>query len=68
MDISTDWRNLRLRPTTRQFIERLTDVKFIPSVKYIILFGSEARGVANVKSDVDLSVVSEQPLALAEMA
>ena len=57
-----NWRDLPLRPSTRYFLEHLSNLEFDHPIKYVLLFGSEAKGIANALSDVDISVVSDKPL------
>ncbi|MCL1884892.1 MAG: nucleotidyltransferase domain-containing protein [Defluviitaleaceae bacterium] len=35
-------------------------------MRYIVLFGSEARGESNLTSDVDIALVSDEPLTISE--
>lgn len=56
------WEDLRLRKRTREFLQFVSSHHFPIYIKYIVLFGSEARGMANVKSDIDIAVISDRPL------
>ena len=64
-DISS-WRNLKLRPKTRELLEIVATTAHQPFVKAIMLFGSEARGEARLTSDVDLALISTEPLTMKE--
>jgi predicted nucleotidyltransferase len=58
-----NWRNLKLRKSTRKFLEAIESVTHEDYVEAIILFGSEARGEARALSDVDFAVISPRPLS-----
>ena len=62
----TDWRTVRLRPVTRETLERVAAAPLNAKIRYVVLFGSEARGEATLSSDVDLALVSDEPLTRAE--
>ena len=57
-----DWRNIRLKSKTRVFLEALSQIEYEDFVQAVILFGSEARGEATIKSDVDIAIISTRPL------
>ena len=61
-----DWRGLRLRKRTKDFLTYMSERPYNPKIEYIVLFGSEARGEAVLTSDVDIAVVSAAPLSRAE--
>jgi len=65
-NLSSNWKSLRLRKSTRDYLERLSTRNFINKVRYIILFGSEARGSAQLTSDIDIAVISDEPLTREE--
>jgi len=56
------WESVRLRDSTRKFLTQLSRGVFDERIRYIVLFGSEARGEANLFSDVDIAVVSDEPI------
>jgi predicted nucleotidyltransferase len=60
------WKTAKLRPAARQIIEQISMGKHDPKIRYIFLFGSEARGEATLTSDVDISLVSDTPLSRSE--
>ena len=62
------WKDLRLRKRTREFLQFVSSQHFPLYIKYIVLFGSEARGMANVKSDIDIAIISDRPLKSDERA
>jgi predicted nucleotidyltransferase len=59
---SKNWQTTRLRPPTRKVAERIAQGNHNPKIRYIFLFGSEARGEATLTSDVDIALVSDEPL------
>jgi len=59
---STNWKTLKLKPTTRDFLEKISQTNHEDFVKAIILFGSEAKETATLTSDVDLALISTRPL------
>jgi len=62
----SNWHTVRLRPPTRILLERIAQARHDPKIRYILLFGSEARGEATLTSDVDIALVSDEPLSRAE--
>ena len=54
------WDSVRLRKTTREFVSQLAQGTHDPRIRYIVLFGSEARGEARLTSDVDIAVISDE--------
>jgi len=61
-----NWESLRLRGSTREYLKWLSSRKYIDKVRYIVLFGSEARGEARLLSDIDIAVISDEPLTREE--
>ena len=61
-----DWRTTGLRSSTKKILERITQKRYNPKIRYILLFGSEARGEAVLTSDVDIALVSDEPLTHSE--
>ena len=59
----TEWRELDLRPDAIRLFGYISADAYDPSVRYVILFGSVARGEARLTSDVDIAVVSDESLA-----
>ncbi len=55
-DAPEDWQNANPRYWIRTAVERISE-KFDP--KKIILFGSHAKGIATIHSDIDLLVIFE---------
>ena len=62
----TQWANVALRPVTREVVEQIAVGVYDPKIRYIFLFGSEARGEAKLTSDVDIALVSDEPLTRSE--
>ena len=60
------WDSVKLRNSTRKFLTQLAEGKHDPRIRYIVLFGSEARGEARLTSDVDIAVISDEPLTTKE--
>jgi predicted nucleotidyltransferase len=58
----TDWQELNLRTKTKDFLNFVVNQKYDEEICYIILFGSEIKGKTNIKSDIDIAVISENPL------
>jgi len=56
------WQSVKLRKNTREFLSQLARGTFDERIRYIVLFGSEARGEARMMSDVDIAVVSDEPM------
>jgi len=44
-------------------LERISKGRHNPKIRYVVVFGSEARGEAVLTSDVDIALVSDEPLA-----
>ena len=61
-----DWDNTNLRPKTRALLQTIAQSEQADFVEAIVLFGSEARGTANIASDIDIAVISTRPLTLRE--
>ncbi|MCL2223634.1 MAG: nucleotidyltransferase domain-containing protein [Defluviitaleaceae bacterium] len=61
-----NWEEVRIRKPVRHVLERVANGNHNPNIRYIILFGSEARGEAVLTSDVDIALVSDEPLTTAE--
>lgn len=61
-----DWDNTKLKPKTRALLQAIAKSKQADFVEAIVLFGSEARGTANITSDIDIAVISTRPLTLRE--
>ncbi|MCL2225376.1 MAG: nucleotidyltransferase domain-containing protein [Defluviitaleaceae bacterium] len=61
-----DWRQLKLREKTKMLLEKISETTHSDFVESIILFGSEARGAANLTSDVDIALVSSRQLDMKE--
>ncbi|MCL2421568.1 MAG: nucleotidyltransferase domain-containing protein [Defluviitaleaceae bacterium] len=61
-----DWKTMRLRTPTQTVLERVSQGKHNPKIRYIVLFGSEARGEATLASDVDIALISDEPLTIEE--
>ena len=57
-----------MRFHTRQFVDRLKRSSFPDNVSSVILFGSEAYGVPNLLSDMDIAVVADSPMRCEERA
>jgi len=55
-----------LRPATRPIIEQIAKGTYHPKIRYIVLFGSEARGEATLTSDIDIALISDEPLTRSE--
>jgi len=64
--VKKDWKTASLRPNTRKILEHISQLHHNPKIKYIVLFGSEARGEAILTSDVDIALISDEPLNIAE--
>ena len=62
-----DWRQLELREGTRELLEHMTARQYSDKVRFVVLFGSEARGEARLLSDVDIAVISDEPLSRKEL-
>jgi len=60
------WQTVQLRPVTRNVVEQIARGVHDPKIRYIFLFGSEARGAATLTSDVDIALVSDEPLTRKE--
>jgi predicted nucleotidyltransferase len=60
------WKTAKLRPATRQIVERISQGEYDPKIRRIVLFGSEARGEAVLTSDVDIALISDEPLSRSE--
>ncbi|MCL1877404.1 MAG: nucleotidyltransferase domain-containing protein [Defluviitaleaceae bacterium] len=63
---NADWKLLPIRNCTRIVLERVSQKRHNLKVRYVVLFGSEARGEAILTSDVDIAVISDEPLTLSE--
>lgn len=61
-----NWKKVKMRPTTNEVVERIAGKRHNPKIIYIMLFGSEARGEATLTSDVDIALISDEPLTRAE--
>jgi len=61
-----DWRTLKISPDTYEFLEHMSQREYDSKVKYIVLFGSVARGQARLGSDIDIAIISDEPLTKAE--
>ena len=57
------WEGLSLRRSTRSLLLHMAGRKYGEEVLALVLFGSEARQEANVMSDVDIAVISLEPLS-----
>ena len=55
-----------MREITKRFVDQISYSKHIDKIIAIYLYGSEARGEANLLSDVDLAIVSQEPLSVTE--
>ena len=55
-----------LRPAVRQTVERIAKGTYNPKIRYIVLFGSQARGEATLTSDADIALISDEPLTREE--
>jgi len=64
--MSESWTTLRIRPDVREILEQISQMNHNSKIRFILLFGSEARGEALLTSDVDLALVSTEPLTRAE--
>ncbi|MCL2364587.1 MAG: nucleotidyltransferase domain-containing protein [Defluviitaleaceae bacterium] len=60
------WSSAKLRPATRAILEQIANKQHDPQIRSIILFGSEARGEAHLASDIDIALVSDEPLTRAQ--
>ena len=60
------WSTAKLRPATRAILEKIANGKHDPQIRSVILFGSEARGEATLTSDIDIALVSDEPLTRAQ--
>jgi len=58
----TNWRELDLRNKTKDFINFVVTQKCDEDILYLVLFGSEIKCKTNIKSDIDIAVISENPL------
>lgn len=61
-----NWRNLKLRDDTRAFLEYLSIQTYNPKIHYILLFGSQAREQTKLTSDIDIAIISDEPLTRKE--
>ena len=61
-----DWKTTHIRPTVKEVLERISHKQHNPKIRYIVLFGSEARGESRLASDVDIALVSDKPLTRSE--
>jgi predicted nucleotidyltransferase len=57
------WETANLRPAVRRVMEKISRGEHNPKIRYIVLFGSQARGDAVLTSDVDIALVSDEPLS-----
>jgi len=64
---SLDWRTLKTNPKVYDFLEYMSQREYHTKVKCIVLFGSVARGQARLGSDIDIAVISNEPLTRAEL-
>jgi len=62
-----DWRLLNIAPETKEFLEYIARRKYCSKIKYIVLFGSVAREEATKYSDIDIAVISDDPLSRTEL-
>ena len=53
-----------MRDATEEFITKLGCSEFPASVGAIYLYGSEANGVAHSGSDINLAIMSENPVSI----
>jgi len=60
------WSTAKLRPATRVILEQIANGKHDPQIRRIVLFGSEARGEATLTSDIDIALISDEPLTRAQ--
>lgn len=60
------WTTAKVRPPTRGILARIEQHPHDEKIRYIILFGSEARGEARLGSDIDIALVSDEPLTRRE--
>jgi len=65
--IDIDWRTLQITPAISEFLEYMSDRNYNPKIKFIVLFGSVARQQAKLGSDIDIAVISDEPLTRAEL-
>lgn len=56
------WKTAKLRPAAYKVIERISRGVYDENIRYVVLFGSEARGEATLTSDIDIALVSDKPL------
>ena len=61
-----DWENADIRAATKKTLQRISRAQHNSKIRYIVLFGSEARGEARLTSDVDLALISDEPLTMEE--
>lgn len=61
-----DWRETHIRPRVREVLEQLAAKTHHPKIRYIVLFGSVAKGTVTLTSDVDIALVSDEPLTIDE--
>jgi len=61
-----DLSKIPIRMSTGIVLKRISQMQHNPKIRYIILFGSEARGEAVLTSDVDIALVSDIPLTVDE--
>jgi predicted nucleotidyltransferase len=66
MNMTKNWQNAGLRASTKKVMERVSQGQYNPKIRYIVLFGSEARGAATLTSDVDIALVCDEPLTIEE--
>jgi predicted nucleotidyltransferase len=61
-----NWKEVQIRIPTRNVLNRVSQERHNPKIRYVVLFGSEARGEALLSSDVDIAVISDEPLTMDE--
>jgi len=54
------------RSGTKEIFEKISQTQHNSKIRYVVLFGSEARGNATITSDVDIAIISDEPLTAAE--
>jgi len=57
-----DWKKLDLRDKTKDFLNFVVTQRYDEDILYLVLFGSEIKCKTNIRSDIDIAVISEDPL------
>ena len=58
----TNWNDLNLRSKTKEFLNFVVNQNYDNEIKYLVLFGSEIKCSTNIKSDIDIAVITEKSL------